>query len=489
MTNWQIAIACMLAYLVFAFAVGIMAGRRRSFFSVSEYAVADRGLGLFIMWFLMGGTIFSAFAFLGAPGWAFERGAAVFYIITYAGLGLLPWYILGPKVARLGAARGYFTIGDLLRDRYNSKALVVIVGIVSVLAFIQYLTIQIKGMAFVFNILTDGHIPIWLGALLAYGIVVAYVATSGVRGAAWSDVLQGILMLVVAWSLGFYLIYTLHDGPEAMFRSIEAIKPGHLVVGGTDASVTPAFYTSIVVVSMIGFMMWPHLFMKSYTTTPKRIKLNVIAYPIFALFLVPVLFVGFSAVGVVDPSALNSKDEVLPHLITNVIEVPALVYGLIGAGALAAAMSSSDAITHGASVSVGRDIVVPLKPDMAERTQIWIMRAAVVGVGAGAYCLAIFGGQGLIALLLGAYGAIVQFAPSVYGALWWKRGTRAGAIAGLVVGVGANYFFEIFKGQVGLPFGLFPGALGLIANIVVYYLVSHYTRAEDENHVKIFVNA
>ena len=182
MDAWIIAIIAMAVYLVFAFGLGLLAGRGRSFFSVSEYAVADRGLGLFVMWFLMGGTIFSAFAFLGGPGWAYSKGAAAFYILAYAALGLLPWYVIGPKVARLGAQHNYFTMGDLLADRYRSRVLVVIVGIVSVLAFIQYLTLQIKGMAYVFNVLTEGHIPIWLGALIAYGIVVVYVITSGVRG-------------------------------------------------------------------------------------------------------------------------------------------------------------------------------------------------------------------------------------------------------------------------------------------------------------------
>ena len=264
MDAWIVAIVAMTTYLVFAFALGILAGRGRSFYSVSEYAVADRGLGLLVMWFLMGGTIFSAFAFLGGPGWAYSKGAASFYILAYAALGLLPWYVIGPKVARLGTQRNYFTIGDLIGDRYQSRTLVVLVGIVSVLAFVQYLTLQIKGMAYVFNVLTDGHIPFWFGALLAYGIVVVYVVTSGVRGAAWSDVLQAILMLVVAWVLGIYLVTTLHGGIGPMFVAIAEERPDFLIIGGDGSAMSAAAYSSAIVVSMIGFMMWPHLFMKSY---------------------------------------------------------------------------------------------------------------------------------------------------------------------------------------------------------------------------------
>lgn len=68
MTDWQIALGIMVAYLVLAMAVGLLAGRGHSRASVSEFTTAGRGLGLIVMWFLMGGAIFSAFSFLGAPG-------------------------------------------------------------------------------------------------------------------------------------------------------------------------------------------------------------------------------------------------------------------------------------------------------------------------------------------------------------------------------------------------------------------------------------
>ena len=490
MDAWVIAIISMSAYLVLAFGLGLAAGRGKSFFSVSEYAVADRGLGLFVMWFLMGGTIFSAFAFLGGPGWAYSKGAASFYILAYAALGLLPWYVVGPKVARLGAKNNYFTMGDLLRHRYGSKSLVVLVGIVAVLAFIQYLTLQIKGMAYVFNVLTEGHIPFWFGALLSYGIVIMYVITSGVRGAAWSDVLQAVLMLVVAWVLCIYFVLHLHGGVGPMFDNVIGIKSeDFFIIGSPGSAMSINAYSSAIIVSMIGFLMWPHLFTKSYTTTERRIKLTVIAYPIFALFLVPVLFIGFAAIGVVPPEVLEKSDQVLPYLITHELAGSGLIYGLIGAGALAAAMSSADAITHGASVSLGRDIVLPLASKITERTQLIIMRAGVVLVGTVAYYLAIFGSKGLIDLLLGAYGSIVQFAPAVYGALFWQRSTRMGAISGLVVGVIVNFYFQLVADT--RPFDLHPGLLGLTANILVFTSISLGTQlsAKEQAKATSFVDA
>jgi solute:Na+ symporter, SSS family len=473
MTDATIALVLMLAYLGLALVVGLLAGKGRSKFSVSEYAVGDRSLGFIVMWFLMGGTVFSAFSFLGGPGWAFERGAASLYILGYVALGMLPWFIIGPKLAKLGARRGYFTMGDYIGDHYRSKVLVAVMGVVAILAFIQYLTLQLKGVAYLFNVLTEGLVPFWAGALLAYGIVIVYVAFGGVRAAAWSDVLQGLLLLLVAWIVGIWITFYLHDGPTDMFSSINASNPGFLTIGTEGSQISAMEYSTSLLVSVIGFMMWPHLFMKSFTTTEKRIKQVVVTYPIFAIFLVPVLFVGFAAVNEVPLDAVESADQILPYLMSEVLPLGGIAFGLIGAGALSAAMSSADAITHGASVTFTRDVVYPFKPHLTSRTQIMIMRAAVVGVGAVAYYIAIAGAESLISLLLGAYGAVVQFAPAVFGALFWRRASTAGAFAGLVVGVAVNTYYQLFAAS--LPYDIHSGILGLIANVVVFVAVSLVT--------------
>lgn len=468
------ALLLMLAYLAVALLIGLLAGRGRSAWSVNEFAVADRGLGLVVMWFLMGGTIFSAFAFLGGPGSAFSEGAAAFYILAYVALGMLPWYVIGPRAARIGAVRRYFTMGDYVRDHYRSRTLVTVMGVVAVLAFIQYLTLQLTGVAYIFSVMTGGLVPFWAGALIAYGVVIVYVITGGVRAAAWSDVVQGVLMLVVAWVLGLWLVAHLHGGPGQMFDTISQQRPGFLSFGHEGSEMSAAAFSTALLVSAIGFLMWPHLFMKSFSTSERRIKQVVVSYPLFAIFVVPVLFIGFSAVTVVSPDAVAEPDQILPYMVTDVLPVGPLVFGLIGAGALAAAMSSADAITHGAAVTFTRDVVYPYRQSLEERTQVWIMRAAVVGVGAAAYYLAIVGSETLVQLLLGAYGSIVQFAPAVYGALFWRRASAAGALAGLVIGVVVNFYYQLVAAST--PGDIHPGILGLVANLLVFAVISALTR-------------
>lgn len=464
------AFVLMLGYLAVALAIGLLAGRGRSKLSLSEYAVAERGLGLVVMWFLMGGTVFSAFAFLGGPGWAFDRGAAAFYIVGYVALGMIPWYLIGPRLARLGKSRGYFTMGDFVRDHYRSNALVIVMGLVAVTAFIQYLTLQLTGVAYIFNVMTQGMVPMWAGALIAYGIVILYVVTGGVRAAAWSDVVQGALMLIVAWVIGLWVVNYLHGSPGEMFRAIESERPGFLSIGQDGSTMGMVEFTTLLLVSGIGFLMWPHLFTKSFSTTERRIKQVVISYPLFAVFLIPVLFIGFAAVTQVPSDEVGNPDQILPYLVSNVLPMGAFAFGIIGAGALAAAMSSADAITHGAAVTFTRDVVRPARPRISDLAQVWTMRAAVVGVGAVAYYLAIVGVESLVGLLAGAYGAIVQFAPAVYGALFWRRASAVGALAGLIAGVAVNFYYQLWAET--NPFEIHEGILGLIVNLVIFVVVS-----------------
>ena len=486
MEKWHIALISISIYLVLAFVIGILAGRGRSFFSLSEYAVGDRSFNFFIMWFLMGGTIFSAFAFLGGPGWAFSKGAASFYILVYCTLGLMPWYVIGPKISKIGKKNNYITMGDFLGDRFQSRILTVLVGIVAILAFIPYLTLQIKGMAYIFNVLTLGNIPYWLGALFSFGIVVVYVATSGVRGAAWSDVFQAILMLTIAWVLGIYFVNSLHQGLGDMFTKIAESNSDFLVIGKEGSLMTEARYSSNIIISMIGFVMWPHLFTKSFTTTEKRIKTTVAVYPIFALFLIPVLLIGFSGIGVVSQNDLERPGQILPFLITNYLTDSGILYGIVGAGALAAAMSSSDAITHGASVSFGRDICKAVFPKIKESLELWIMRIAVFLVGFIAYFIAIFGSDGLIQLLLGAYGPIAQLAPGVYSALFYKKANATSIILGLTGGVIVTIYYEYFMAET--PYDFHPGLLGIIVNIVIVIIGSKFLKQtfEEEKKAKEF---
>jgi SSS family solute:Na+ symporter len=208
MERWVVVTIVIAIYLGVTLTIGLLAGRRTTD-SVTGYVAADRSFGLLVMYFVTGASVFSAFAFLGGPGWAYSRGAAAFYILAYGALGMAPFYWLGPRIASLGRRFGYVTQAQLVTGRFPSRPLSALIAALSLVAFVPYVTLQMRGAGIVIEAVTEGHVPLWLGALVAYGIVIAYVLSAGAMAVGWTNTFQGVFMVVIAWTLGLYLPYRL----------------------------------------------------------------------------------------------------------------------------------------------------------------------------------------------------------------------------------------------------------------------------------------
>ncbi len=484
--GWIVVLAVTLGYLLASLVIGVLSGRRISK-GTEGYVAGDRGLGFISLYFIMGASIFSAFAFLGGPGWAYSRGAASFYILAYAAVGLTPWYFLAPKISRLGRERGYVTQAELFADRFQSKSLSAILAVISILGFLPYLTLQIKGAGYVFAVVTEGRIPVWAGALIAYGVVLIYVFKSGVMGVAWTNTMQGVFMLVLAWSLGLYLPAKLYGGVGPMFDQLADQVPELLRAPGlaADGSAwTWGGYSSAVAISTIGFSMWPHYFMRIFTARSERsLKQMVVFYPTFGIFLIPILFIGFC--GVLRFPGVEPADTILPTILTS-LDLPAVVIGLFCAGALAASMSTGDALLHASGSVLVRDLYrVLVRPDIDDAQQTRFIRILVVVIGAIAFYFAVASDLSLVLMLLLSYGFVAQIMPVFVVTFFWPRASRAGVVAGLVTGCLVTAIWNLWP---ELQWNeIHPGLWGLAAHIVVLFAVSKLTRPIDPVHTGPFL--
>jgi solute:Na+ symporter, SSS family len=348
----------------------------------------------------------------------------------------------------------------------------------------------VRGAGLIVNIVSRDVVPIWAGAALVYAIVLAYVMRSGLMGVGWTNVLQGALMLAMAWALGLYLPAKLYGGVGAMFDRLAAERADLLLAPGFGKNGGPwtwSEYSSAVLVSAIGFSCWPHLFMKAFTAKDDRtIRRSVVLYPSFLVFQVPILLLGFA--GVLHVNAPPDQNQVIPHLLFE-SGVSELVIGLFCAGGLAAAMGG-DAIAHGAASIVVRDgavraLDVKLSPEHERR---WI-RVALVPILLLAYLIAIFWKDSLVWLLLFSYGPITQFAPCVVATLYSRRATAAGVLAGLITGILVTLFFDL-AGQLGhdlRPWLIHSGLYGLSANVATTAIVSALTQRSDRSRDEEFL--
>ena len=463
-------------YLAIALALGLLPGRLVSN-SVAGYVSADRTLGTLLLYFILGATAFSSFAFLGGPGWIYTRGAAAFYIIAYGALGMVPLYFLGPRARRIGENLGLYTQAELVGRRFDSRALQLVLALVSLLLLIPYLTVQIKGVGYVLNVASHGLLPYWAGALIAYAVVTAYVLYSGVMGVGWTNVFMGIAMVSIGWLFGLYLPWKLYGGIQPMFESI--LRSGHralLVPPGLDEKGQPWdwwSYSSAVVVSTLGLCCWPHLFMRSLAAKSDRsIKLMVVLYPTIQIFMIPVFLIGFAAI--VKFPGVKPADTVLPFMLEHAGLSPWLA-GLAFAGTLAASMHTGDAIMHSAGVVGVRDILKLLYPRrLSDRSERLLMQLVIVLFTALAYYFAESSQISLVGLLLASYAGVAQIFPVLLATLYWRGATGAGVLAGLLTGLGVSALFMYFPGWRPVP--LHEGVYGLAANLAVMAAVSALTR-------------
>jgi SSS family solute:Na+ symporter len=466
-----LVLGVVLLYLGACLAVGLWPGRKASK-TADGFVAGDRSLGLVLLYFITGATIFSSFAFLGGPGWAYSRGAAAFYILGYGALGFMPFYFLGPRAARVGRRYGFVTQAEMAAARFRSPALAAVMAVVSVVALVPYLAVQMKGAGIVLSAVTRGAVPGWAGAAAVYLVVLVYVWRSGVLGVGWTNTFQGLFMMGLAWGLGLYLPHRLHGGVGAMFDRLAESRPELLLAPGLASGGAPwtwGEYSTAVIMSIVGFSVWPHLFMKAFTARSVRtIRRTVVLYPTFQIFLVPLFLIGFS--GVFFESPPPQADQILPHLLMS-MEIPALLVGLFCAGALAASMSSGDAMAHAAASIVVRDgLMAAGGRRLDTREQRRLIRWLVVAVLVLAYGVAVGSGATLVSLLLYAYGPVAQLAPVIVAALYWPRARGAGAVAGLVAGAVVTVLLSAWPEL--RPWPVHAGIYGLAANLALLVGVS-----------------
>lgn len=481
-----LAHAVVFGYLAVVVVLGIVAGRRGGG-DVADFVAGDRAFGPVLMYFVMGATIFSAYALLGTPQRVVSKGSDAFYVLAYGAVGFVPVYFFGPRVRTLGAKLGVVTQAELIGRRFDSRYVWGLMGAATVLAFVPYLVIQLKGAGMVMAAVTGWHPTV--GAGVVYGVVTLYVVLGGVRGVGWTNVVQGLAMLIVVWGLGLWIPHALYGGVPEMFDRVVAERPDTVVLPGPGPT-SEGQYTAEVLVSLLGFSMWPQVFMKCFTArSSKLVQLSAVLYPTFLFFLVPLLFIGYAAVLEGGPA----DDTVLLWM----LERPALggvgpaAFAFVAFAILAASMSTGDALLHAGGSILVRDVVVGgLGRELDERSQTNAMRGGIVILGVVALVvLQASGGTSVVDLLLLAYAIPIQFMPLVLTGLYWRRANTRAAAAGLSVGVGvAVGLFVVREISPELyatlnPWSLQIGAIAGVLNLAVLVSVAMLSTPMAREHL------
>ncbi|HEX7392654.1 MAG TPA: sodium:solute symporter family protein, partial [Thermoplasmata archaeon] len=191
-----LSVGMFIVYLASLLGIGYFTWRRGHKTS-EDYFVASRSFGPIVLFLSLAATNFSAFTFFGFAGAAYKFGLAYYGIMAFGtGFMAISFYIIGRKVWLLGKKHGYITPPELIGDRMNSDSLRIIFLAVMVVFTLPYLATQAIGGGIAINQLTEGEVSYELGAVIVTAVILVYVTVGGMRADAYTDVLQGVLMLV-----------------------------------------------------------------------------------------------------------------------------------------------------------------------------------------------------------------------------------------------------------------------------------------------------
>ena len=442
--------------------VGFLAGARRKM-DLEQWTVGGRGFGAILMYLLMAGEIYTTFAFLGASGWAYSRGGPTLYIMAYLTLGYVISFFILPPIWELGRKHGLQTQSDFFRERYGSKALSAFVCVVGVAFLIPYLQLQITGLGIIANVASFDGIGRTPAMAISIALLTAFVLAGGVRAVAWVSVLKDLLMLATAVAIGIGIPYLHSGGIGPMFAALARSRPAHLTMPGATPNLGHTWYISTVLLTSMGFYMWPHSFATAFTAkSADTLRRNAMLMPVYTVTLVFILFAGFTAV-LAAPGITNGD---LALLTVARQSFPAWFLGVVGGAGTLTAMVPSAVILLTAATLFAKNLWRPLvAPAMSDEQVARVARWTVAVLAAVSLYFAVYSSSTLVSLLLLGYAGVTQFFPGVVLGLFWNRTRGMAVFAGMVAGVGTVAVLMLSHRD---PlYGWSAGFLGLCLNFMV----------------------
>ena len=481
-------------YLCLLVGLGLLS--RRAFRGTAQdYFLASRSIGPALLFLSVFGTAMTAFSLVGSTGESYRKGIGVYGLMaSWSGLvHSAVFYFVGVRLWSLGKRLGHTTQIQLFQDRFESRALglllfpmlaglvvpYVLVGLLGAGNVVQALTVG--AFADVFPS-TGGGIPPWLTGLVVTAVVLAYVFVGGLRAAAWANALQAGVFIVTGVG-AFLAISSELGGVQAATRAVQLAQPEKLVRG--DAFGQLHFFSYLFIPLSIG--MFPHVFQHWLTARSARaFKPMLVLHPLCMLLVwLPCVLIGVWATAALMPdgspvvgpeSPVNSELAVMVQRLTT-----PLLGGFLGAGILAAIMSSLDSQLLAIGSMFTNDIASRVGRNPPSDAQVVRMgRVAVTGVAITAYALSLAEPRSVFTLGVWCFSGFAALFPLVVAAIYWRRATRHGALASAAVGAVATALFFRASDYGGDPsylfMGMLPAATIVAASATTLVVVSLLTR-------------
>ena len=186
------------AYLSSLIGVGYVARRARRENTLADFYLGGRGIGFGVLFLTLFATTYSGNSFLAIPGTVYRTGFVFIFSLHYMIAVVVVYQFFAPALKRLADRRGYVTPIDFLQDRFDSRLLSVSCALTMCVALCNYLLAQLMAIGRAMQGLStaDPAVAFTFGVIVLALIMVVYGTLGGLRAVAWTDAIQGVLLLI-----------------------------------------------------------------------------------------------------------------------------------------------------------------------------------------------------------------------------------------------------------------------------------------------------
>jgi len=420
--------------------------------TMSDYFLGSRRMGGLVSALSYSATTYSAFMLVGLAGLTYKGGVGAFgfEVVYFVGVSLVA--IFGPKFWTVGKKFNFVTPSEMLGFRYNNKAVAICAALTSCLFLIPYAAVQLAGVGYLLDGMSNGAIGFTTGTLLATATALIFTYIAGIRSVMWTDALQALFMIISATLVAVLVVHKL-GGFGQLFQDLSALDGNVLAVPGpglfsftTFLGLTlPWFFFSLSNPQVSQRLFMPR--------SPKALRHMLIGFLVFGFIytLVSVLW-GFSAR--VAMPGLENADLATPRLLASHY-VPPLLGEIVMIGIFAAAVSTIDSIMLTLASMVSRDVYGQLSTKPSEAKQLAMGKWVLPVIALLAYLFAALQLDLIAILSVAASTGLAVVVPAIIGAFYWKRGTAGGALVSMIGGsiIVLGLFLTGAK-PLGLPAGI-----------------------------------
>jgi SSS family solute:Na+ symporter len=490
----MIAIAIITGICLVSVFVSYLAFRKGFTRSADDYFVAGSSLGYFVLIFSMLASFLSAFSMFGMSSLGYRTGFGALFVlcVNLVPLGYL-WYFMHRKTFILGRARKWMSMGAPYGERYGN-GMRVIIPVVVLVASIPYLVAQLQGIGVMIEAMSQNTVSYHLGLFFVPVFIALYLMMGGMKGAAWVNTVQGVFFTIMVFVL-FFAVMSKNGGFGPTMDLVFEKHPELFELGAKGGKVWsyPMVFGFAAAMSL-GCVCFPQPFMHAYSSrSAKGFKAMILAFGGICLVVIAMPTMIGIAGTVLVPGLVGVEADKVYGLVASQV-FPNSLAALAVAGGFTAAMSTVNGMVFGNASNLANDLYKLYKPTATAQELIRFARMCVAAIMAVCVVIAWNPNTPVAELSVIAFGTVAVTIFPLWGAYFWRRATRFGAMAATLVGVGMNVtFFAVGgKNMVLFPQTSLLNLNGFLASFIVagliFFAVSLLTRpgVTEEKSLALF---